>query len=408
MYAMWLTLAVYLGTELSLRVRTPRDVRRSARDRAVAGSFLVASQTDAGAGGREHRAALRCARIAHVDTAYAMNYVCLFLALRAMPAPEARCPWLVCRCSALLAWALYQVVFGLDTVRVAWCVADAPALRIPQHVERQDAGRDTSGRWAAAVALSVLALTALPEAVKGSYRGDGGALRVRADRPPHSRHSIGAPSPRWRPAGHRLCDARDSHNSYMNILMQLGWVGFLLALIAIARSVLMTWRMGFSGSCSSASGARRCCFRHSSRVQNTPGQANFIPLLVWYALSRCALCRPPEQETATGGRTLLKLVAAVVFVTTVFEGVDTGPGIYAHYLWRAFRDDPEVEFHVVAPEFAERHPRLHAAGTGTGSLDLYRRVQDKAMEVAAAEARRTILHGNSTHGMGRWSDTAAR
>ena len=91
----------------------------------------------------------------------------------------------------------------------------------------------------------------------------------------------------------------------------------------------------------------------------------------------------------------------VVFVTTVFEGVDTGPGIYAHYLWRAFRDDPDIEFHIVAPEFREIHPRLHASGTGNGSFELYSRVQTLAMEVAKAGRGTTILHGNSTHGMGK-------
>jgi starch synthase len=91
----------------------------------------------------------------------------------------------------------------------------------------------------------------------------------------------------------------------------------------------------------------------------------------------------------------------VVFVTTVFDDVDTGPGTYAGYLWRALRDDPELEFHLVAPVVTESHPRLHASGPGNGSLDLYRRVQAAALEVALAGAAPAILHGNSTHGMGR-------
>jgi glycosyltransferase involved in cell wall biosynthesis len=94
----------------------------------------------------------------------------------------------------------------------------------------------------------------------------------------------------------------------------------------------------------------------------------------------------------------------VVFVTTVFEDVDTGPGTYARYLWRAFRDDPELEFHLVAPVVAEQHPRLHASGPGSGSLDLYRRVQATALELARTGDTSTILHGNSTHGMGRCVD----
>ncbi len=92
----------------------------------------------------------------------------------------------------------------------------------------------------------------------------------------------------------------------------------------------------------------------------------------------------------------------MVFLTTVFEEVDTGPGVYANYLWRTFRDDPAIEFHVVAPWFTERHPSLHAVGTEGGSLALYRRLQEAALELARAPgAGTTILHGNSTHCMGK-------
>lgn len=90
----------------------------------------------------------------------------------------------------------------------------------------------------------------------------------------------------------------------------------------------------------------------------------------------------------------------IVFLTTVFEGVDTGPAAYAQYLWAAFRDDPTLDFHVVAPAFGEHHPHLHASGSGGGSLALYRRVQRLAWEVADRLGSGTIVHGNSTHSMG--------
>lgn len=91
----------------------------------------------------------------------------------------------------------------------------------------------------------------------------------------------------------------------------------------------------------------------------------------------------------------------VIFVTTVFDGVETGPGSYAQYLWDSFRDSDEIEFHLVAPEAASRHPRLHVAGAGNGSLDLYRRVQRTAAAVAGENGALTIVHGNSTHSMGQ-------
>jgi glycosyltransferase involved in cell wall biosynthesis len=92
----------------------------------------------------------------------------------------------------------------------------------------------------------------------------------------------------------------------------------------------------------------------------------------------------------------------VVFVTTVFEGTDTGPGTYARYLWNTFRDDPDLEFHLVAPEVAERHPHLHASGLGSGPLDLYRRVQKTGLRVASGLGPGTIVHGNAAHSMGRF------
>lgn len=90
----------------------------------------------------------------------------------------------------------------------------------------------------------------------------------------------------------------------------------------------------------------------------------------------------------------------VVFVTTGFGDTPTGPSVYAHYLWEGFRDDPDIEFHVVAPGFPQAHPRLHASGPGRGSLDLYDRVCRKAMEVADALGDGVIVHVNNSH-MGR-------
>ncbi|MGA2070544.1 MAG: glycosyltransferase family 4 protein [Sedimentisphaerales bacterium] len=89
----------------------------------------------------------------------------------------------------------------------------------------------------------------------------------------------------------------------------------------------------------------------------------------------------------------------VIFVTTVFDDVGIGPSIYAQYLWRAFKDDPDFEFNVVAPSFKENHPRLHALDPGDQSGTLYHRVAQKALELAAGREKQTIIHGNIAHAM---------
>ena len=91
----------------------------------------------------------------------------------------------------------------------------------------------------------------------------------------------------------------------------------------------------------------------------------------------------------------------VIFASTVFENVATGPGMYARYLWDAFRDDPEIEFHLVAPTIREKHPRLHAAGTSSRSSEVYAAVADAALRLASGSEARTIIHGNGAHAMAR-------
>lgn len=99
----------------------------------------------------------------------------------------------------------------------------------------------------------------------------------------------------------------------------------------------------------------------------------------------------------------------VVFATTVFEAVDTGPGIYARYLWDAFREDRDLAFHLVAPggpgvpDIRRNEPRLHRVDVPAKPRLLYDAVAAKALEVAAqAEpGGSVILHGNAAHAMAR-------
>ncbi|HOD83296.1 MAG: Alpha-D-kanosaminyltransferase [Planctomycetes bacterium ADurb.Bin126] len=98
----------------------------------------------------------------------------------------------------------------------------------------------------------------------------------------------------------------------------------------------------------------------------------------------------------------------VVFATTVFDEVATGPGIFAQYLWRAFAEDGEIEFHLVCPAARQSHPRLHVAA---GAGNVYDRVAGTALQVAN-ELRETgspserawpVLHVNAAHAAGPMS-----
>ena len=89
----------------------------------------------------------------------------------------------------------------------------------------------------------------------------------------------------------------------------------------------------------------------------------------------------------------------VIFVTTVFDDANTGPGIYTNYLWRAFKDDPDFEFNVVAPSVKENHPLLHPLGPNYQRGTLYHRVAQKALELAAGREKQTLVHGNAAHAM---------
>ena len=89
----------------------------------------------------------------------------------------------------------------------------------------------------------------------------------------------------------------------------------------------------------------------------------------------------------------------VVFATTVFDDVQTGPGIYAQYLWQAFRDDPDVEFHLVAPSATERHPRIHTLESSPQSGGIYHRIAALTLLQTAGRERETIVHGNMAHAL---------
>jgi glycosyltransferase involved in cell wall biosynthesis len=86
----------------------------------------------------------------------------------------------------------------------------------------------------------------------------------------------------------------------------------------------------------------------------------------------------------------------VLFLTSVFDKVDNGPGIYANYLWDAFKNDPDIEFHMVVPSAADKADNLHSSGLQKSSLALYEGVQAKA-RIVLNKIGKAIIHANNPH-----------
>ena len=89
----------------------------------------------------------------------------------------------------------------------------------------------------------------------------------------------------------------------------------------------------------------------------------------------------------------------VIFTTTVFDEVQTGPGMYARYLWEAFRDDPDLEFHLAVLSAGLSHPRLHVLDEAGRADGLCHGIGLLGRALAVGRERETIVHGNAAHSM---------
>ena len=86
----------------------------------------------------------------------------------------------------------------------------------------------------------------------------------------------------------------------------------------------------------------------------------------------------------------------IVFVSSVFDEAREGPAIYARYLWDFFRGHDQIDFHLVVPSSPFVHPNIHIADSARGSIGLYTKLQEKALEVAG-QFPQSVIHSNSAH-----------
>ncbi len=89
---------------------------------------------------------------------------------------------------------------------------------------------------------------------------------------------------------------------------------------------------------------------------------------------------------------------SVYFVTTVFDRANTGPAIYARYLWESFKDDPDIAFHVVSPDVTTKHARVHQIRPATRrGPTFYDDVAEAAFALARDGDLPAMIHANATY-----------
>ena len=95
---------------------------------------------------------------------------------------------------------------------------------------------------------------------------------------------------------------------------------------------------------------------------------------------------------------LKKDIPTVVFATHAYGDARTGPAVYARYLWEAFRDDPEIRFHLVSPDGPNNHRCSHLfRPTSSSARCFYRTLLKSAHELAQVLKVPGILHLNAPH-----------
>lgn len=306
-YGLWLLLSVYVGTELAARIRQPSDLVVSLCIVFLPATLLVTGVNLAlgpvvESTGREFGAL----GSAHVDTAYAMNFVCMFLALRSMPVRTVRLPkWLRWGMWIAMLWAAHRIIFGLT--RSVWL---GVAMSLGLFTFRRSLNVRALLGTLFLITTTVIVIDyvgldrVLPAAVKDRIevterRIESGQIDPRLQAIERAYNEV-----LQNPFGTGYA-VSSSHNSYLNFLVNLGWLGFGLAVLAIGRSVVAVWRAGFNWVLFFSIGAAPLLLHAFFEVQNWPGQANFVPLLLWYAMSRARFrdeirVQPPRGRAPVG------------------------------------------------------------------------------------------------------------
>ena len=287
-YSIWLLLSCYAGLELGRQVKTFQELQ-TALLIVVAPATLasLAAYVTVGPATQATGRVFGGLGTAHVDVTLVLDFSLLLLAIYSLKAERVAVPRLI-RLLALplIPYSAYLIVFGLT--RSVWLSFTLGLfLFLATSVKRA-----VIAAFAVLVATLIIDVAGLapiglvPDAVKGRIevtekRADAGEIdpRLRGWR-------VALETVTERPEGYGYGAGAKTHNTYFDILVATGVAGFTVMLFVILRSARLCSRMPPHYYRFFLIGSAPLLVHAIFEMQSTPGQANFIPLLTWLAMTR--------------------------------------------------------------------------------------------------------------------------
>jgi len=292
-YSIWLLLSVFVVLELSRRVTTIEELKRvlfivlapalmlSAAFNLIYGPQVLLTGRVYGALGT-----------VHTDAVLALDVMLLLFAVRLVRSPEIR----RAKSAKLLGWFLFFyagfiIIFALTrSVWLGTALGGAIYFLMVSRVSE----RSIIGVFLLFGVFSILMMfidlsDVVPTAVQDrisvtKQRVESGVIDPRIV-------SIkrGVALSIEQPHGFGYAAGVRTHNTYFDILVAVGYPGFLLFFAVIVRSMFIVARCGRRLVGFFAVGASGLLIHAFFETQATAGQINFLPLLLWYGMSRSRL-----------------------------------------------------------------------------------------------------------------------
>lgn len=329
-YSLWLFFSVFAALELARRVQTLRDLQLSliivivptfALSFALALVFgpQVAGEVGRGAFGGRVMGALGTH---HIDAALALDYGVLFLAIASLGADKISLSRPARLTSyGFFAFSIWLAIYGLT--RSVW-------LSFTIGLGTYFARKKKAGLVAiaalivAAIVIAVVGVAVfdlLPEAIQNRIEVTQDRLESGRIDPRIAGILYGLSLPFTHPLGLGYAGGpgTHTHNSYFDIVAMVGVPGILVCAAVFFRSMLILRHAGTKIFMFFMIGAIPLLAQAFFEKQILPGQANFMVLLLWYAMSRSSYIlfnNKTERRGVADG-----------------EGVGTGGAMPAAFEW---------------------------------------------------------------------------